>query len=271
LSFFFGSYTILDDVYLLQFLRVRKFNVHAAFQTMERTYVVQFRYPQFFGRSEFAAKMAKMMEMMKTGCVLPFTKRGVHGQKFVLLNISRWNVDEFNVHDYVRLQSHIHNVLLEEEITQICGICFIFDYTNVKMRHFFSPNDLVDYLDTAKKCSVARIKGMYFVNPPSLGKLVIQTVKSVLSEKINKRLIVFNSIDELKNVIDPAILPKEYGGNEKTIDEMMQDFYKLQAMHKENVDKIWDFGVDRKNVNLEKVWSSVVDESVGSFRKLEID
>jgi CRAL/TRIO domain len=267
--FFFFFTTFPDDVYLLQYLRVRKFNVHAAFQTMERTYLAPFRFPQFFGRTD--ETMPRAMEMLKTGCVLPFTERDVHGQKFVLLNVSRWDVNEFNVYDYVRLQSYILTVLLEEEITQICGICFIFDYTNVSLRHFFSPNDLVNYLGFVKNCSNARIKGIYFVNFPSFGKFVLRTVKSMLSEKLNKRLFVLDNIDELKSVIDPAILPKEYGGNEKSIDEMLQDFYELQAKHKENVDKIWNFKVDQQKVNLEKVWANVVDESIGSFRKLEID
>lgn len=214
--------------------------------------------------------MSRAKEMMMTGVLCPFSERDSNGQKILLLTVNRWDVQKFSAYDYVRLVSYIFSVLLEQEETQVSGLSFIFDYTNVCMKHFLPPSDIVDYLEFIKNCASARIKGIYFINVPSFGKFVLNLVKSTLSKKLNKRLFIMNNSNDLKDYISIKILPKEYGGEEKTIDEMMQDFYELEAEFRENVDKIFDFKIDSKKIEPGKMWSKV-NETVGSFRKLEID
>lgn len=50
----------------------------------------------------------------------------------------------------------------------------------------------------------------------------------------------------------------------------MQDFVKLREAKQEQIQKIFDFSIDWNKVPVEKIRSNDF-ESVGSFRKLEID
>jgi hypothetical protein len=258
-----------DDKYLVQFLRSRKFNVAEAFQCLERTYLAQLRFPQFFGSLD-KVTMDRAKEMIKAGMLCPFSERDHNGHKFLLLTTSRWDVQKFSAHDYVRAVTYIFSVLLEEEETQICGLSYIFDYTNVCMKHFLPPADLIDFLEFTKNCASVRIKGIYFINIPSFGKFVLRLAKFALSQKLNERLFVLNHIDELKTHVNIEVLPKEYGGANKTIDDMMLDFYDLEAKYKENVDLIMNFDVDSRKIEPGKMWSKI-DTTTGSFSKLEID
>ena len=74
-------------------------------------------------------------------------------------------------------------------------------------------------------------------------------------------------MEDLKNFIDPQLLPKEYGGLLPEA-EHMENFDEFFKTVRPNLDKIRSRIVD---------WSKVPDvqeklkETVGSFRKLEID
>lgn len=132
------------------------------------------------------------------------------------------------------------------------------------------PVDVRDFMDFVKNCSVARIKNSYVANLPSFAHFMIELFKSAMSDKLRKRLFIVKSSSELKNHIDKSILPKEYGGT-RTEAEMMQDFVKLRESKQHLIQKVLDFSIDWNKVPIEKIHSDDDFESVGSFRKLEID
>ena len=91
--------------------------------------------------------------------------------------------------------------------------------------------------------------------------------KKTANEKLRSRLLSPKDLDELKTLINPAILPKEYGG---TIPEavMIEEFSKLVVLNDANIKKILDIELDLTKIPQNQ---STETEVVGSFRKLEID
>lgn len=91
--------------------------------------------------------------------------------------------------------------------------------------------------------------------------------KKTASEKLRARLFHPKDIDELKTLINPALLPKEYGG---TIPEevMMAEFSRLVVLNDETLKRTLNFEIDETKIPQQQT-SEV--EVVGSFRKLEID
>ena len=91
--------------------------------------------------------------------------------------------------------------------------------------------------------------------------------KRTANEKLRSRLLSPKDLDELKKLINPAILPKEYGG---TIPEavMIEEFSKLVVLNDANIKKILDIELDLTKIPQNQ---STETEVVGSFRKLEID
>jgi hypothetical protein len=238
------------------------------FQAFERVYLAPKRYPQFFDYDMDGFN--KVVELYKTGYCYPLTERDEDGRRIILVQTRKLDPDVYNSNDAVRILCFVITVLLEEEETQIAGVIFIFDHTDVTMRHAMSPSDLRDFMDFAKKCSACRQKGTYIMNLPSFANVLMELFKSVLSEKLRKRLFLLKSSDELKSFFDPAILPKHYGGV-RTEAEMMEDFMKLREQRRNNMMRILKFEIDWSKVPHDKIWSNDEDDTVGSFRKLEID
>lgn len=96
---------------------------------------------------------------------------------------------------------------------------------------------------------------------------LLDVARTTLSDKLKQRIVLAKNMHDLKNFIDPKILPREHGGQipEAEQIETFNVFFrsvrpKLEEIKKREVD-----------------WSKVPDlsskskEAVGSFRKLEID
>lgn len=235
------------------------------FQTIEKMYLIRKRYPKFF-----KTDIDESMKMFDSGFCYPLSGRDAEGRKVVLVQFRKWNTESYTVYDATRLLSYVVMVSLEEEETQIGGFIFIMDYANTTLKHIFSPTDLIDFLSFLKHCSTCRQKGNYILNLPPFANLLIEIVMTVLSEKLKKRLFLLKNGDDIKNHIDQSMLPKEYGGNQSE-DDMKKEFLAMCNKHHINLRKIFDYEVDLSKVPHEKIWSSGEDETVGSFRKLEID
>lgn len=91
--------------------------------------------------------------------------------------------------------------------------------------------------------------------------------KNTANEKIRSRIHLPKNNEELKTLINPALLPKEYGG---TIPEavMMEQFGQLVELNDDNIKKSLDYEIDTTKIPQHQ---STETEVVGSFRKLDID
>lgn len=249
---------------------MRKFNVDEAFNTLERAYMGPKRYPQFFEVNEDLTKRAS--DLFDTGFCYPLMDRDAEGRKILYLETAKLDPSVYTAADGIRLLCYIVAVLLEEEETQIAGIVFILDDLNLTMKHLalISPMDIRDFMDLAKNMSPARQKASYALNLPPIANFMIELFMAAMNEKIRSRFKLLKNPDELKDHIDPAILPIKYGGT-RTQEEMMNAFRKLEEASKEKIDLVLNYKIDWDKVPREKIFSKEECETVGSFRKLEID
>lgn len=100
---------------MLQFLRVKKFNVEEAFKTLERSYLSRKRYPQFTDHD-----VTRLEKLFKLGYCFPFPGRDSEGRKIILLQTGRLLVDEFTVYDAFKLFCYVVIVSMEEE--EVCSV-----------------------------------------------------------------------------------------------------------------------------------------------------
>lgn len=239
-----------------------------AFQTFERMNLVEKRFPTFFG--SFAADLGKAMELFECGYCYPLSERDEEGRRIIMLQAARMNIEKFSPYDAVRLFVYVCLVLLEEEETQISGILMVTNDANSTLKHMISPIEMMDFMEFVKKCASFRQKGIYMLNLPAFSSFCIDIMKSVMSEKLRSRLHVLKPSEQLKDYINPSLLPKESGGIKPEV-EMMNDFRKLEAERREKVLQRLNVKVNWLKAPYDKIWSSGEDESGGSFRKLEID
>lgn len=169
---------------------------------------------------------------------------------------------------FSRLSAVISAALLEEEETQIAGVATIIDHEGITMKHtsLFSVTDIVDFADCLKN-AVGRYKQLFLLNLPSFAVFLLDVARSTLSDKLKKRIVLPKSMADLGNYIDQSLLPKEYGGTLSEAEHMetFNIYFREVRPKLENI--------RAKVIDWNKVpdFKAKTTETIGSFRKLEID
>ncbi|GBN83559.1 Clavesin-2 [Araneus ventricosus] len=106
--------------------------------------------------------------------------------------------------------------ILQFEATQVCGYILILDLSKMSMRilkHWASPAFLYRCVRLIQDCVPCRAKGFHIVNEPFFINIAFNLVKSILTEKIMKRIFFHgNNLKSLHQHIPASILPARLGG-----------------------------------------------------------
>jgi hypothetical protein len=251
-----------DENFLVRFLRVKKYSTTLAFAMFEKFLISSQTYTKWF--RNLTLNDPRVCDLYNESLIVPLTQRDEDGARIILIQSSKVNPKKYTFDDMVKLSSLVIFTLLEEEETQVGGFVYIFDHKNISMDFIslFSLLDLKNHLQCILNAFPCRQKKVIIINSPSFAVTLIEFAKSLLSEKLKKRIFCFKGIENLHNHIDKRILPKEYGGEGASVEDMKDEFkktIKLQA------DQIKTY--DEQEIRV----ISKEAEYTGSFRKLDID
>lgn len=226
--------------------------------------------PEWFKCSENDLKV--VIELYKTGYIYPLKERDENGRKTILIQLKRMDPDAFTSADAFKVSSLVYAVMMEDEESQIAGFNFIVDCADVTLRSMslFSMTDLKNFVDSLKNSSVGRFKSFYILNLPTFAIYLFDIAKSTLTEKLRNRIVLPKDIEELKQHINPSILPKEFGGGDVTEVEMVELFGLEILKHQPQLEQLNEMSIDLNMLSKTNGKSSV-EGTVGSFRKLDID
>jgi CRAL/TRIO domain len=184
------------------------------------------------------------------------------------MNHSRFDIDKNSTGDVFPLLYHGLATVLEDERSQICGIDCILNYNDVTFKYVssFTVKQHVDFVQFLLNSTPGRFKGIYLVNMPAFANNLLSFAKLAMSEKMKSRLHLVKNFEELSKFIDAKVLPKEFGGEvpeAEIIEKFIECFEKNEDKLK--VTNCFEIDLEKLAVDGDEM------ESVGSFRKLEID
>lgn len=240
-----------------------------ALQVFEKSFLAKKRFPHIYDQG--VEGDVRAWKLFDSGCFVPLSGRDEGGRKVILMRIKLIDTDLYSTDDVVRLLTYLNLILLEEEETQIAGVVFIVDQSEIGLKHVLTPVEIRDFMDIVRSSGSVRQKGNYIVNLPSFANIMVELIKMAMNEKLRKRVFVVKKTENLVNYFDKNFLPKEYGGI-KPAAEMISEFKNFQDQKRELFQEIMDSFNDIP-------WNKVPDEklrnrdteTVGSFRKLEVD
>lgn len=240
-----------------------------AFQVFEKSWLTKKLYPKIYDQGEEGDVRA--WKLFDSGCFVPISGRDRDGRKALLMRTKLIDTDLYSTNDIVRLLTYIQMIFLEEEETQIAGIVLILDQSGISMKHVLTPVEIRDFMEIVKTSGSVRQKGNYIVNLPSFANVMIELAKMTLSEKLKKRIFVVKKTENLLDYFDKDFLPKEYGGI-KSAAEMIGEFKVFRDQKRELFQETLDSwnAIPWNKVPNEKLKHRDM-ETVGSFRKLEVD
>ncbi|XP_041983493.1 alpha-tocopherol transfer protein-like [Aricia agestis] len=153
------------------------------------------------------------------------------------------------------------------------GGVLIYDLSQVDLGHIITTLDLVElknvYMIILEGYG-ARIKRIHIITASKLVYTVINFFKQFLTKKIVDRLMVHESWEVLQQYYPRHILPKDYGGTERSLEELREDFLSRlsSAECQEYLKELSEMRVDEAH----RPVSSADDViSSGTFRVLNID
>ncbi|XP_035233715.1 retinaldehyde-binding protein 1-like [Stegodyphus dumicola] len=199
-----------DDIYVLRFLRTRKFDLERAVKLMRDHYKFRAKHPAIFPAPSTVEKA------LKANIFNYLPHRDHKGRAIFVVKMGEWNPDEVPYHDFVAAGNLVSEYVLDNPVTQINGYIGIWDFKGFGLKQFVpfcSPKNAWLLCNLMQDRFPARFKIAYCVNCLQLVNTTWGLFKPLLKEKFRNRVkILSTDMKELHQFVDPSILPIEYGG-----------------------------------------------------------
>ncbi|EDS40105.1 conserved hypothetical protein [Culex quinquefasciatus] len=193
-----------DSLFLLRFLRMRKFSVPRAQETIERYLAMRQTFPQWFQTLDpNEPDMAELLDDNQ----FQLLGRDSKGRTVVLIRLKNFNAEKFNSAHQARAMMLFLETIFDEEESQIGGYVAILDYADISMRlvAVWSLMDVKNFMNCVNHSLPVSIKEVHGVRLPKFAVVIAELALSCLSQKLKDR--VNPSVDI--TVVVAALIPQE--------------------------------------------------------------
>ena len=207
-----------DDLFILRFLRARKFHQARALAMMTNYHEQYITWPEVM---EKVKNPLSIKHVYNAGCYVVLREKAKDGSAVCIGRPGKVENPVFT--EFIAGFVITFERLLEDERVQINGITIIEDMS-------FVGFELIKQIVPVLKRSILlvedivplRVKSVNFVKEPFLSGMIFGVVRSFLKEKVRNRFLLHGkNFTKLHELIDNSILPPDYGGKGKRIDELV--------------------------------------------------
>ncbi|XP_015116114.1 clavesin-2 [Diachasma alloeum] len=259
-----------DPVFLLRFLRTKKFSLPMAQEMLERYLTIRQVYPDWFQKLDI--NDPEIEAIIDAGYLVPMLERDESGRQVILSCAGRFDPYKYTSAHMARAHSVVLETLMDEEENQVHGYTHINDESGLTMGHIsaWSLTDIRNMLRCIQNSTPIRHKGTHFINIPAFGSKILEFAVSLLNDKLRSRIYVHKSLEDLAETVNPKILPKEYGGVVPLADMIATFKEKLRAK-RDDLKALDDMYIEISPKDSCSAASDGLCGITGSFRKLEVD
>lgn len=257
----------ISDNKLLAFVALNKFSLEKAKQKLDAYFTARTILPQYFNISPTPG--SKMRESLKGAVVVPLPHQNQYRRIFASKMMNK-NSDLFDPVSHLGFAFQIMDVLLEEDMG--LGSIVIADSENFTLGHAAKTDFM--FLKHVKVMLEGvysgRVFAIHLLHVGPVAESVLYLAKTILKQKIMDRMVIHKNLESLQEIFGKDNLPKDWGGNLKSLEEMGEDWGEKLLEYKDHLDKLNSFKVDEK-LRPKEIVSDLFEDLQGSFRKLEVD
>lgn len=200
-----------DTIFLLKFLRAKKYNFINATKLLERNLATRVLHPEWFGRLDI--EDSELAALVESGYLFPLPERDSKGRTLVFSVASGLDPTRFTKHA-CRIHMMAAELCAESNEFQCGGFVLVYDFSEITLAHLnvVSFNDIRLLSKVANNSVPLRAQEIHFVNTPRAGLAVANFVLQLANEKLRSRIFCHRNWEELYEKVDKNLLPKEYGG-----------------------------------------------------------
>ncbi|XP_028129161.2 LOW QUALITY PROTEIN: retinol-binding protein pinta [Diabrotica virgifera virgifera] len=214
----------LEDQYLLAFLRGSKFNMEKTKKKVKNYYKMRRDVPEWFSNRD--PELNQMQELIKLGCFVPLKKKQ-DNRLVVIIRTAAHNPSIHTQDDVFKAGTMMMDVAAMENVisSHLYGVTAILDMTGQSFAHVrqLTPSTIIGKAVNCWQNYHIRPKHLEFINAPTAVHVVISIFKSFMNSKLRERVRTHlpGQLKDLYTVVDPKILPPEYGGEGETMQELI--------------------------------------------------
>ncbi|CAG9559147.1 unnamed protein product [Danaus chrysippus] len=215
-----------EDMPLLTFLRGSSFSLEKCKRKLDMYFTMRAACPEFFTNRD--ATSPALREVLKTklqGPALP----GVtpNGRRVTICRGLYPSLDSQQITDTLKLALMIGDIRLIEEVEGVAGDIYILDgaVLGASLLGRLSPSVIKKFMICVQEAYPVKLKEVHIINTSPTVERFVTFVKPFLKEKIRKRIFIHKDLKDLYKYVPQEMLPKEYGGQCGTMDELQRKFY----------------------------------------------
>ncbi|XP_067134183.1 alpha-tocopherol transfer protein-like [Centruroides vittatus] len=212
-----GIKCCMDDIFLLGFLRARKYEMGRSLQLLKNYYEVRVQYPQYF-KDLLPSKLEHVLSLK----MMQFLPRPDQKGRYIYIEqYANWDTSVASAIDFLRCGMLFFDLQLNFHRTQNKCIVIIVNAEGLSLSHFLqcTPSFLNSMTNVLfKDAYQARYSEIHFVNLNIIIKAFLSLFIPLLPSKLKDRLHPHSDMSTLHEFVSPDCLPLEYGGNLPSFD-----------------------------------------------------
>ncbi|XP_041983497.1 alpha-tocopherol transfer protein-like [Aricia agestis] len=245
-----------------------KGSVERAKRILENMFTARTQRPEYFEPRD----VREFYDVIKGHINKVFTTQLTPQQHRININRCRGRPDDhvlenaykfaYNVMDYLKIHDYHSGMVSVFDLVD-ADLPYILTHTNfVALK-----NAMMIFLD----CYGLRVKRIHVITRSKVIHQVVAILKPFFSQKIVERLVFHQAPEELLQYYAAEYLPKEYGGSDKSVEELQEWIVDLLSspQHRAHMEVMSRAAVDA--VLCPATHAANIDHVAGTFRTLHID
>ncbi|XP_053698268.1 alpha-tocopherol transfer protein-like [Sabethes cyaneus] len=277
----------MDSVFLLKFLRAKKFCIPVVQENIERYILLKHAKDELLFKN-LDCHQPSLSKLLNLGFMFALPQRDKNGRRVIFYRPGVFDMNEFINADMLRLAGICVETLMADEENQIRGVVHAGVGTGIGLQYLtlFTIKEAVRLAKNGERLVPMRHREMHGCNINPALKIAVDWGLSLISEKLRNRVRLYTDIKDIQ--MDKSLLPKEYGGV-MPIAEMIRlwrdevEAYRATLLKDDEMsvhlhmysDAARNGSIRSLKQNLNACSVDSADNSTyglaGSFRKLEVD
>ncbi|XP_053688758.1 clavesin-2-like [Sabethes cyaneus] len=206
-----------DPLFLLRFLRARKFNLPDACEMLERYLSMRQVFKIWYENLDPEDKYMKQLVATEGALPLGLDERG---RMVALVKVRNFDPTKYTSHHLGRFTHMAFEAFYDDEQVQLGGGVAIVDCEDAAMAHFtlFKLSDIRNFMEHLKLALPVRVQEVHIIGLPRIGAAIGDLVVSLASTEMKRRIHFHATLDDALKLLDQSLLPMEYGGTQDARD-----------------------------------------------------
>ncbi|KAL4711844.1 hypothetical protein ACJJTC_006013 [Scirpophaga incertulas] len=259
----------IDENILQLFVRGCRMNLERARTKLKAFFLTRSRFRDLY--EHISLNDPPLSDSCKFLDIAPLPKVTDEGYRVTVIRVRANYADSCaDIADAARAILLVSDARMHDE-TLIAGDVFIWEVSNVRAslaaKLMAAANAVRRSIYLAQAAYPQRMKRIHVVGARPFLASSMQLMRSCVNEKIRRRYYIHNKPEDLLDHIPAKVLPKEWGGQEDSIESLAKQWRHRVAELKNYLQNL----KDTCNATPAPIMDSDMYGTVGAFRKLDID